>query len=173
MGFRLPESAEKVVLDTFCQALERLNESRATEGGAIGEDLLARLADQEREVEELATRASERGEEMRQYILERIKSLMDDTQIDDLRLSQEVVYYADRLDISEEITRLRAHLATTAALLRSDKRPLGKELDFMCQEQMREVTTIGNKAKHQWIADKVVLLKTGYEKIREQVQNLE
>jgi uncharacterized protein (TIGR00255 family) len=58
-------------------------------------------------------------------------------------------------------------------LLASGKRPLGKQLDFLLQEQMREVTTIGNKAKHEAIAQKVVFLKTSYEKIREQIQNVE
>jgi len=173
VGFRLPEEVSAVILTAFREALEKLAVSRQTEAGKLYQDFKDRLARTREVTEELERVTETRQSELREQIMKRVESLMEEAQVDEMRLSQEVVYYADRLDISEEITRLKAHLETTLSLLDSGKRPLGKELDFMIQEQMREVTTIGNKAKNRWIADKVVALKTGYEKIREQVQNIE
>jgi len=173
VGYRLPEDMETRILDTFALALDRLKESRAQEGAALMADFQERIAAARAETEALAEVADRRQEELREAILKRVRELIDGTALDDARLAQEVVYHADRLDISEEITRLRAHLDSVETLLSSGKRPLGKELDFMMQEQMREVGTIGNKARHKWIADRVVKLKTGFEKMREQIQNIE
>ena len=173
VGFRLPEHLESHIKTAFTQAIERLEQSRRKEGGKLGVDMIKRLKKQQQLMVELQEVVVNRRDELKEQIMTRVQALMDDTQLDPMRLSQEVVYYADRLDISEEITRLEAHQGTMLNLLESDRRPLGKELDFLVQEQMREVTTIGNKARHQAIADMVVRLKTGYEAIREQVQNLE
>ena len=173
VGFKLPEDLEQKVYETLARSLEELQKSRALEGGKLCTDIQERLAALVVEVDALEKMSEERQDELRDAVRKRLDILKDDVSLDESRLAQEVVYYADRLDISEEITRLRAHLGTIGELLASDKRPLGKELDFMIQEQMREVTTIGNKAKHRWIADRVVKLKTGFEKIREQTQNIE
>ncbi len=173
VGFRLPEAMERAVQETFALALDRVAESRALEGEKLLADFLERIAAARREVGGLEETAERRQDELREAILKRVRDMTIDASLDETRLAQEIVYHADRLDITEEITRLKAHQDTTETLLRSDKRPLGKELDFMMQEQLREVSTIGNKARHKWIADRVVKLKTGYEKMREQVQNIE
>lgn len=173
VGFNLPESMEEVLKKALSGAIDALLVSREREGSKLKEDMLKRLEVIAGIVTGLEETVQHRSEELKQLISKRVATLLEDHKLDDLRLYQEVVYYADRLDVSEEITRLKAHLDTTRELINSGKRPLGKELDFMIQEQMREVSTIGNKAKHKAIADIVVKMKTGFEKIREQVQNLE
>lgn len=173
VGFRLPENLERLILLAFSQTIERLEESRRQEGEALALDINNRLELLKNLVAELKQIALDRRDELKDQIMVRVTALLEDTQLDPLRLAQEVVFYADRLDISEEITRLEAHQATMESLLGSGRRPLGKELDFLVQEQLREVTTIGNKARHQAIADMVVKMKTGYEAIREQIQNIE
>ncbi len=173
VGFRLPESMEALIKRALVGAMEKVHESRRIEGSALKEDMLARLDHVAEEAASLEARADARRAELREQILARVKILLEEAQLDEHRLNQELIYYADRLDITEELTRLKAHQDRTRRLLGSGKRPLGKELDFMMQEQMREVTTIGNKAKHPEIAKSVVKMKTEYEKIREQVQNIE
>ncbi len=173
VGYRLPEPVEQVLLEIFRQATYRLLDSRLREGRHIRDDLLARLSQLREEVHAIDAMGEQRQDELRDQIRKRVETLMDDNNLDEARLGLEIVYYADRLDVSEEITRLKAHLDTNEKLLNSDKRPLGKELDFLLQEQLREVTTIGNKAKHLGMAEIVVKLKTGYEKVREQTQNVE
>ncbi|CAM2008085.1 YicC/YloC family endoribonuclease [Acanthopleuribacter pedis] len=172
-GFRLPEAFEQAIRQTVTEAVGRLEASRRKEGANLEPFFLESLAKIEKQVEALADLMDARRDVLREQITKRVKLLLEDTNLDENRLGQEVVYYADRLDVTEEITRLGAHLKTTTALIKSDKRPMGKELEFLLQEQMREVTTIGNKAKHKEIADMVVALKTTYEKIREQVLNVE
>ncbi|MDJ0838979.1 MAG: YicC/YloC family endoribonuclease [Acidobacteriota bacterium] len=173
VGFQLPEELENLVADMLNKAIDRLEESRLREGGKLMKDFVKRVGKAREQVLELEKMTLERQQELRDTIEKRVKILMDDTQLDPSRLMQEVVYQADRLDISEEITRMKAHLSTFETLINSDKRPLGKELDFLTQENMRESTTIGNKAKNEWIAGYVVKFKTGFEKIREQLQNIE
>ena len=173
VGFRLPDRMEETIIAALTGAVDALLESRGKEGDKLKGDILKRMQRIAGVVDTLQTTVSGRGEELKDLIAGRVKLLLEEYPLDDLRLYQEYVYYADRLDVSEEITRLKAHIGTTRDLLESTQRPLGKQLDFMVQEQMREVSTVGNKAKHKAIADIVVKLKTEYEKIREQVQNLE
>jgi len=108
-----------------------------------------------------------------QLIQERVNAWNEEIKLDQTRLNQEVVYYADRLDVTEEITRLKAHLEATRGLLAQPPRPAGRKMEFLLQEQMREVTTIGNKARTKEIGALVVRFKTEYEKIREQALNIE
>jgi uncharacterized protein (TIGR00255 family) len=91
---------------------------------------------------------------------------------DDERLSKEIVYFADRSDISEELTRLESHFQQFDDCVKS-KEPVGRTLDFLAQEMNREVNTIGSKANDSLISREVVTLKAELEKFREQVQNVE
>ena len=91
---------------------------------------------------------------------------------DNERLQKEIIYFADRSDISEELTRLQSHFKQFDECVRSPD-PVGRTLDFLTQEMNREVNTIGSKANDSIIAREVVLLKTELEKFREQVQNVE
>ena len=91
---------------------------------------------------------------------------------DPARLAQEVALFADKLDVSEEITRLRSHVAQTRALVASDE-PAGRKMEFLVQEMHREANTIGSKSQSAGIAAVVVALKAEIERMREQVQNVE
>jgi len=173
VGFRLPEEMEALIETTLNHAIGQVEKSRFREGEKLHKDILERIQVASQGVLELEEACEQRQTELRDVIEKRVQVLLKDVQLDPSRLMAEVVYNADRLDISEEITRLKAHLSTTESLLGSGKRPLGKELDFLLQELMREVTTIGNKAKNEWIAKYVVRFKTSFEKVREQIQNLE
>jgi uncharacterized protein (TIGR00255 family) len=91
---------------------------------------------------------------------------------EDERLQKEIIYFADRSDISEELTRLESHFQQFDECSKSEE-PVGRTLDFLAQEMNREVNTIGSKANDSAIAREVVMLKTELEKFREQVQNVE
>ena len=91
---------------------------------------------------------------------------------DDDRLLQEMLYYTDRMDITEELTRLDSHFDQVEECLRTAQ-PVGRRLDFLAQEIFREINTVGSKANDAVISREVVTLKTELEKIREQVQNIE
>jgi uncharacterized protein (TIGR00255 family) len=92
--------------------------------------------------------------------------------VDDERLLKEIVYFADRSDITEELTRLQSHFQQFGDCLKS-KEPVGRMLDFLAQEMNREINTIGSKANDSHISRAVVMLKTELEKFREQAQNVE
>lgn len=172
-GFKLPQEAETLIFETFDRAAEQLNQSRQKEGNKLVEFFHASLDTIAGIVKELEALAEARQATLADELKAKIQPLLDDIECDPVRLHTEVVFQADRLDITEEITRLIAHIERTHQLLNSNKRPLGRELEFMVQEQNREVTTIGNKARNKDMASLVVKMKTEYERIREQVMNIE
>ena len=98
--------------------------------------------------------------------------LLEGRSLDEARLAQEIAFLADRLDITEEVVRFRAHIAAARAALASDK-PVGKQLGFLAQELGREVNTMGSKANDAAIAQQVIAMKGELEKVREQLENLE
>ena len=109
----------------------------------------------------------------REQLIERIKNAgLDEASIDEDRLLKEVVYFADRSDITEEITRLESHFQQFDDCLKS-KEPVGRTLDFLAQEMNREINTIGSKANDSLVSREVVTLKAELEKFREQAQNVE
>src|SRR5262249_16748275 len=109
----------------------------------------------------------------REQLLERIQSAgLEAPGVDDDRLLKEVVYFADRSDISEELTRLQSHFQQFEDCPRS-REPVGRTLDFLAQEMNREVNTIGSKANDSLISREVVTLKAELERFREQAQNVE
>ena len=109
----------------------------------------------------------------RQQLIERIKSAgLEAPGTEDDRLLKEVVYFADRSDITEELTRLQSHFQQFDDCLKS-KEPVGRMLDFLAQEMNREVNTIGSKANDSLISREVVTLKAELERFREQAQNVE
>ncbi len=145
---------------------------RRREGEALAAELrqrLAELADLARQVE---ARAPERLRRERDRLAANVAQLLDGRPMDEQRVAQEVAMVADRLDITEELVRLRAHLAACEAALGRDG-PLGKELGFLAQEIGREINTVGAKANDAAIAQAVIAMKGELEKYREQVENLE
>ena len=155
------------------QALEQLQAMRAKEGGNLGRDLAKRLTRLRRHTKRVAKRAPKVVEAHRARLLERLaKADIELPNADDDRFLREVVYFTDRSDITEELTRLESHFDQVGGCLNSAE-PVGRKLDFLAQEMFREVNTIGSKANDSEISQEVVMLKTELEKIREQVQNVE
>ena len=155
------------------QALGQLQDMRSKEGANLGRDLAKRLASLRRITKRVSKRAPKVVEYHRTRLLERLaKADIDVADADDERFLREVVYFTDRSDISEELTRLESHFDQVDGCLISNE-PVGRKLDFLAQEMFREVNTIGSKANDSEISQEVVTLKTELEKIREQVQNVE
>ena len=155
------------------QALEGLLSMREKEGGNLGRDLAKRLAKLRRIVKRVAKLAPDVLKHHRERLIERLKKTnVEVPDMDDDRLLREIVYYTDRTDITEELTRLGSHFVQLEECL-SDVVPVGRKLDFLAQEMFREINTIGSKANDANISSEVVNLKTELEKIREQVQNVE
>jgi len=155
-------------------ALDQLIEMREREGEALARDLLERLSRLEEFSVDVERVAATAPEEWRRRLSERLSKLVGaaHTPLDESRLYAEVAILADRLDITEELVRLRSHIAQARTLLEQDD-AVGRRLDFLVQELGREVNTIGSKSQSAEIARRVVEAKAELEKIREQVQNVE
>ncbi len=156
-------------------ALEDWNESRETEGAALARDLEARISQMEDWLERLDERAPEIKEERFAVLRERLNDALaaaGSPEIEEGRFLQEMVIVADRLDVSEELTRLHAHLERLRDLLGMGV-DAGRRLDFTLQECFREIATCGNKIQDAQVSRLVVDFKNELEKCREQVQNLE
>jgi uncharacterized protein (TIGR00255 family) len=167
-----PAEAEEATRQALEAALDALVGMREREGEALRADLEARLgqvADWVRELEALAPRAVDR---YRERLTERVAELSRGLPVDPTRLAQEVVLFAERTDVAEEMTRLHSHLEQFGALLVAAE-PSGRRMDFLVQEMHREVNTTGSKSQHPDISSRVVSLKAELERIREQVQNVE
>jgi uncharacterized protein (TIGR00255 family) len=152
-------------------AVKAFQESRETEGAQLVKELKKILKDIIKTLQQIEKRAPERVREYGAALSARIEKLID-TQPDPQRIATEVAMMAERLDITEEITRLRAHIEKFSADFDSDE-PVGKRMGFLLQEMNREANTIGSKANDTEIAQRAVVLKENIEKIREQIQNIE
>jgi uncharacterized protein (TIGR00255 family) len=145
---------------------------RAREGEALAVELRHRIDLLEEAVERIARRAPERLVRERDRLRGAVAELLDGRPVDDARLAQEIAFQADRLDITEELVRFRAHVAAVREALSAD-RPAGKQLGFLAHELGREVNTMGSKANDAEIAQQVIAMKGELEKFREQLENLE
>ena len=155
------------------KALAGMLAMRRVEGEKLGEDLQRRMDRMRRATAKVERRAPKVLAQYRKQLLERVRQAgIEGVGMDDERLLKEVVLFADRSDISEELTRLQSHFDQFDALARS-RQPVGRTLDFLAQEMHREMNTIGAKANDALISKEVVSLKTELEKFREQVQNVE
>jgi uncharacterized protein (TIGR00255 family) len=166
------EAARGAVMVALGQALTALTAMREREGEALARDLAGRIAQMEGLVGRVETLAPQSIEHYRDRLHERIQEVARGFTPDPARLAQEVALFADRMDVSEEITRLRSHLAQTRGLLSGDE-PAGRKMEFLVQEMHREANTIGSKSQSAEIASVVVALKAEVERMREQVQNVE
>ena len=154
-------------------ALAALIKMREREGAHLADALADHIEIMRAAVERVQKQAPLSQERYRQQLVERIKAAgLDTPAADDERLLKEVVYFADRSDITEELTRLQSHFKQFADCLKS-KEPVGRTLDFLAQEMNREINTIGSKANDALISREVVTLKAELEKFREQAMNVE
>ncbi len=154
------------------KAITGLVKMREKEGRFLATDLTERLDLLEGGLELITKSAPEIVTRYREQLRARVKEAGIDVPMDDERLMKEVVFFADRCDISEEITRLSSHLKQFRDGLKSNE-PVGRTLDFLAQEMGREINTIGSKANAAEISQQVVKMKAELEKIREQIQNIE
>ena len=154
------------------QALTEYNAMREKEGARLVEDVTYRAGLIAQSVDYVEQRSPDCVEEYRQRIAARMTELLDGTELAQQRILQEAALYADKVNVTEEIVRLRSHRAQLETMLRSPA-AIGRKLDFLVQEMNRETNTIGSKANDFQIAKTVVDMKAEIEKIREQIQNLE
>lgn len=166
------EKIIKEAVEVTKQARDALIQMREVEGRKIAEDLLARINKIKEKIEEISTLSTGLIEDYVVKLEGRIKEILKDQEIDKARLAQEVVIYADKCSVEEEVTRLKSHIAQFEEMLKSDE-AVGKKLDFIIQEMNRETNTIGSKANNLEITNRVIDIKTEIENIREQVQNIE
>lgn len=154
-------------------ALDGLLKMRQREGAHLTKDLSSRIAIMRKCVERVGKQAPKATERYRQQLIERIKAAgLPAPATDDERLLKEVVLFADRSDISEELTRLQSHFKQFEDCTKATE-PVGRTLDFLAQEMNREINTIGSKANDALISAEVVTLKAELEKFREQAMNVE
>ena len=175
---RLPEqviNAQEVwpaVERALRAALADLIKMREREGRHLAKDLIRRLKGIRKMLKEIRSLHPEVIKKYRAALLNRLQSSGLPIDLHDERLVKEISFFADRSDVSEELTRIESHLAQFAHHLRKNE-PVGRTLEFITQEIFRELNTLGAKANDAAISQRVVLAKAELEKIREQVQNLE
>jgi uncharacterized protein (TIGR00255 family) len=153
-------------------ALDALVAARAREGEALRADLRARLSMLETMQRDLGTLTAEAPDNYRKRLRDRLDRALKPGEVDAQRLAQEVAILADKADVTEELTRLAAHVAEVRRLTDEDGAN-GRRLDFLTQELNREVNTIGAKSQSAAVASRVVDAKAEVERLREQIQNVE
>jgi uncharacterized protein (TIGR00255 family) len=170
------DELESGLLGAVAEAVDALDEMRQREGAALERDLFERLET----VSGLATSLAARSDVVRDATRERLAKRAEQLQletgvVDEARLHHEIVLAADRLDVTEEIVRLKSHVDQFREIVArgAAREPIGRRLDFLMQEFGREANTIGSKGNDSPIAHQVVELKTEIERMREQVQNVE
>jgi uncharacterized protein (TIGR00255 family) len=167
-----PEEGWLLLEQAAADTLKALVAQREAEGAALGHELGRLLDELDRLVSALAGQLAEGSRERQERLRERIKTLLGELPVDEGRLAMEIAILADRSDVTEEVTRLGAHLDRFRELLVANG-PVGRTLDFLIQEMNREVNTIGSKADNLLATQSVITAKGLLEKLREQVQNLE
>lgn len=160
------------LLHVVGDAVNQLIDMRKNEGKRISEDILVKISQVEEKKDEIFALSTGLIDEYVVKLETRIKEILRTEEIDKSRLMQEVVIYADKCSVEEEITRLKSHIGQLRNLIDSDE-PSGKKMDFLIQEMNRETNTIGSKANNLEITNRVVDIKTILEDIREQIQNIE
>ncbi|MDB4976842.1 MAG: hypothetical protein JWN48_5183 [Myxococcaceae bacterium] len=168
------DDLEPLLRRTAERALDELLAMRAREGKALAEDIVARLALLRQGAEQVAELRPQVVEGAQKRLLKRMEKLLEGSAVvlDPARVAQEVAWFADKSDVSEELTRLSSHLDEFQRSLAREGESVGRKLDFLVQEIGRELNTLGSKANDAEISRRVVDMKAELERIREQVQNI-
>lgn len=167
------EEITNEALQCLDMALENLIEMRTKEGENIKQDFLTRISRVENLVNQISAESNGLIEEYVIKLEKRVKEILKTDVVDENRIAQEAVIYADKTSIEEEITRLKSHIEQLNDLINNTQTPIGKKLDFIIQEMNRETNTIGSKSGSNNITKLVIDLKVELENIREQIQNIE
>lgn len=165
------EELQPCVENALDLALENMESMRVAEGAALKSDFQQRLASLEGFIKKIAERAPVVPGEWQEKLKQRLERFAGDVEVDPQRVAQELAIFADRCDITEELTRFNSHLEQFSTMLELSE-PVGRKLDFLVQEINRETNTVGSKANDAEIGRLVVEVKAELEKIREQVQNV-
>ena len=171
-GAEILEEYWPTLQEAIADALKQCLEMRQNEGEILQNDLLERLSIFQQMIDAIEKSLPLIIEKREKALQERLDNLLSGIDIDPVRLAQEVAILVDKTDVSEEIVRLRSHLEQFHGFLNINE-PVGRRLDFLVQEFLREVNTIASKINHAETAHLTVGMKNEIEKIREQVQNLE
>lgn len=154
-------------------AIRQFVETRTIEGENLKNDLVSKLDGMLKLVEFIEERSPQIVAEYRAKLEDKVKELLEDTQIDENRIAAEVVIFADKICTDEEVVRLKIHIVHMKETLLSDESGIGRKLDFIAQEMNREANTILSKANDLEVSNIGIELKTEIEKVREQIQNIE
>lgn len=154
------------------EALQAIDKMRSIEGDNLAEDFKARLSLMQTYIASIVGLSKNTVQNYKENLLQRLKTLNLELDLNDERLLKEISIFADKCDIAEELTRLSSHISQFDGLLKLDETN-GRKMDFLCQEIGREINTIGSKANNLDITKNVIELKNELERIREQTQNLE
>jgi len=168
-----PETAENLLLVAAEKAVLMFNRSRAAEGVHLQADLSAHYRHLDQLLRAMGNRQDDVLQRYRDRLLERIKLLEVEVKLDDERLAKEVAFAAQRSDIAEELARLTSHLQNFQKLLMTPDEPVGRQLQFVCQEIHREINTLGSKTSETDTAKDSIKFKTTLERIKEQIANVE
>jgi len=160
------------LLPALDEALNNLIKMRTKEGENLWKDLKTRLDIIKNKVELIKARADILPQEYKQKLMQNIQRLASDISFDEVRIETEVVIFAEKSNITEEVVRLESHLNQMQELLNSDD-AVGKKMDFIAQEMFREANTIAVKASDYYVSKEIIDIKSELEKIREQIQNIE
>lgn len=167
------ELIKKEILLVINEAISKIIDMKQVEGQKIVSDLLNRIDKIDSKIKQISEKSTGLISDYVVKLEKRIECLLSTEEIDKSRLAQEVVIFADKCSVEEEITRLESHIYQFRKLLVEENSPVGKKLDFIIQEMNRETNTIGSKANNLEITNCVIDIKTELEDIREQVQNIE
>ncbi len=164
----IDEELKKHILETVEEAAKALKEERKKEGEKLIQDISKRLSTIEEYLQKIEEQKEEIINRAKERITEKVKELLGEEYSE--RAFIEATLLADKMDITEEIIRLKSHIQRFKELIKLDE-PIGRKLDFLCQEMHREINTMGTKMP--WFSEYIVEMKTQLEKIRQQVQNIE
>lgn len=163
---------EKILLGGIKKALDLVNRSRKAEARVLSKDVSNRLKLLSKGTQFIQKKAHLTVPHYRNLLYKRLKEANLEINLNDERVLKEIALFADKCDISEELTRLQSHIYQFSDEMKSSL-PAGRKMDFLCQEMNRELNTIGSKANNLQVTQQVIDLKNELERIREQIQNIE
>ncbi|MBL7648370.1 MAG: YicC family protein [Candidatus Hydrogenedentes bacterium] len=156
----------------FVEALNQLNQSRAEEGESLARDVAARITEMQDALSIIEGMLPDLAQAYEERLRARVNELNVDVGLTQERLAIEIALMADKMDVNEEVVRLKSHFEKVLSLLRQ-KEPIGRDLNFLSQELQREINTLGSKMRDLDVTREVLRLKAELEKLREQAQNIE
>ena len=167
------ETLKKELFKGFDEAIKAFMEMKEAEGQALIADILPRLNEIENDIEKVKELSKLAPKRYHDRLAKKLEELKINHETDEDRLTREIVLFADKIDVTEEITRLASHVQQFEGILKEDKARVGRELDFLTQEMNREVNTIAAKSQELEITQAILGVKSELEKIREQLANIE